>query len=163
MIVQPPASAEDKTNLTDGASSIPREGRILAIDPGEKRIGIALSDPTQTIAQPLCTLTKRAGQRFPFRKVFELIEKHSPVGIVLGLPIAMNGSEDDRALAVRELGIKMNELIQLPVAYCDERFSTARALSAVRDLGGRTRGQKAKVDSLAATVFLQAFLDTRLS
>ncbi len=133
----------------------------MAIDPGEKRIGIALSDPTQTIAQPLVTLTRRTGQRFPLKKLIEIIEEYSPVGVVFGLPISLNGSEDERALAVRKISSVVQEKIQLPVGFCDERFSTSRAHNAVRDLGGKIRGRKEKIDCIAATVFLQAFLDSR--
>lgn len=159
---------EQQTDATEASTTqaktglaIPLVGRVLAIDPGEKRIGLALSDPTQTIAQPLTTFTRRVGQRFPLLKLKTVIEAHSPAGILLGLPVALNGSEDERALAVRSLGATLNAKTKLPVRFWDERMSTSRALSAVQELGGKVRGRKADVDSLAATVFLQAFLDSR--
>ena len=143
------------------APEIPFPGRVFAIDPGTKRIGLAMSDPTQTIAQRKATLSRRAGQRFPLQALKSHLDRHRPVGIVVGLPITPDGSEDEWAANARELGATLTAKTELPVAYWDERMTTARALSAVHDLGGRVRGRKADVDSLAATVLLQAFLDSR--
>ena len=140
---------------------IPIPGRIIAVDPGTKRIGLAISDPTQTLAQPLATLSRREGQRFPMQKLKSFLDQHLPVGVLVGLPIAPDGSEDDRAIAARELGAAINAKTELPVSFWDERMTTARVLSAVKDLNGKMRGRKAEVDSLAATVLLQAFLDSR--
>ena len=89
------------------------------------------------------------------------LEEHEPVGIVVGLPISPEGLEDERAVAARALGSTIAAKTILPVEYWDERMTTARALSAVQELGGRVRGRKEDVDSLAATVLLQAFLDSR--
>lgn len=141
--------------------AIPVPGRILAIDPGMKRIGLAMSDPTQTIAQPLAPLSRRAGQRFPLQALRRHLEQHLPVGIVIGLPLAPNGSEDERAENARHLGALLSTKTALPVAFWDERMTTARAIAAVKDLGGRLRGRKGDVDSLAATALLQTFLDSR--
>jgi len=83
------------------------------------------------------------------------------VGIVVGLPIAPGGVEDGRAKDARELGSILASKTELPVGFWDERMTTARALSAVKDLGGQVRGRKEEVDALAATVLLQSFLDSR--
>jgi putative Holliday junction resolvase len=139
---------------------LPLRGRVLAIDVGDKRIGLALSDPTQTLAQPLATLTRRVGKRFPMGKLKQFIDTHRPVALLLGLPLAPDGSEDERAVAVREVGALLMAKAELPVAYWDERMSTARVHSAVREWGG-TLGRKGDVDQLAATVFLQTYLDSR--
>jgi len=155
------ALPDENTSSPDDSPAIPFTGRIIAIDPGTKRIGLAMSDPTQTIAQPLATLSRRAGQRFPLLGLKSHLEQHLPVGIVVGLPIAPDGSEDERAANSRQLGAILHAKTELPVAYWDERMTTARALSAVKDLGGRVRGRKAEVDGLAATVLLQTFLDSR--
>ncbi len=140
---------------------LPSSGRLLAIDPGEKRIGIALSDPSQTLAQPLTTLSRRAGKRFPLRDLRALLEEHAPVGILIGLPVAPDGSEDERAEAARTVGRLLKEKTGLPVAFWDERLSTARVHSDVRATGGRIGTRKREVDQLAATVLLQSFLDSR--
>lgn len=141
--------------------SIPSTGRLLAVDVGKKRIGLAISDPSQTIAQPLVTLTRRAGKRFPMESLRPHLEELCPVAIVVGLPLASDGTEDERSESVRNAGDLMMNKTNLPVTYWDERMTTARALSAVRELGGRLRGRKESVDQLAATVLLQSFLDSR--
>lgn len=140
---------------------LPSSGRLLAVDWGTKRIGLALSDPGQTIAQPLATLTRRAGKRFPLRQLRHHLDRHHPVGIVIGLPLESDGSEGEAAGAARATGELIAAKTGLPVAYLDERMTTARALGAIRDLGGSVRGRHGEVDQLAATVLLQTFLDGR--
>lgn len=146
--------------MTDG-SDLPAIGRILAIDVGEKRIGLALSDPHQVVAHPLTTLTRRAGRRFPMARLREYLDRHTPVAVVVGLPLTPEGTEDQRAAEARSIGALIHEKAALPVTYWDERMTTARALSAIRDLGGKTRGRKREIDRLAATTLLQSFLDAR--
>jgi putative Holliday junction resolvase len=143
------------------AADLPRSGPLLAIDLGDKRIGLALSDPTQTVAHPLATLQRRPGKRFPLQALRTHLEAHEPAGLVMGLPLTEDGTEDARAAEARETGARLAAKTGLPVAYWDERMTTARALRAVRDLGGGLRGRKADVDKLAATTLLQSFLDSR--
>jgi putative Holliday junction resolvase len=140
---------------------LPSSGRLLALDWGEIRIGLALSDESQTLASPLETLTRRAGKRFPMPRLLELIDEHQPVGAVIGLPLTSDGEEKESAAAARELAGLVGRRSGLPVELWDERMSTARALALVREQGGRTRGRKEDVDALAAAVFLQHFLDAR--
>ena len=142
-------------------SSLPRTGRILALDWGERRIGLALSDETQLIASPLETLTRRAGKRFPMPRFLALVAQHHPVGLVVGLPLAMDGREGPSATAARALGALVGARTGLPVDYQDERYSTIQAEEAVRAMGGRTRGRKEDVDQLAAVVLLQGWLESR--
>jgi putative Holliday junction resolvase len=95
------------------------------------------------------------------RKFRELLEEHDPVAILIGLPVAADGTEDERAKVVRAVGAQIEQKTRLPVAYWDERMSTARVHTAIRDLGGGVRGRKEEVDQLAATVLLQSYLDSR--
>ena len=139
----------------------PNEGRILGIDWGEKRFGLAISDPTQRIAQPLATLTRRKGRRFPMRGLRTHLDAHRLVGIVIGLPLTSEGDEGRAAHEVRQMGSDIHEKTGLPVTYVDERMTTARALRAIEELGGKTAGREGMVDQLAATVLLQALLDRR--
>jgi putative Holliday junction resolvase len=141
--------------------SLPPHGRLIALDWGEIRIGLALSDESQTLASPLETLTRRAGKRFPMPRLLELIGEHRPVGAVIGLPLTPEGEEKESAVAARELADAVGRRSGLPVELWDERMSTARALAVVWEQGGRTRGRKEDVDALAAAVFLQHFLDAR--
>jgi putative Holliday junction resolvase len=143
--------------------ALPTSGRLLAVDWGEVRLGLALSDETQTLASPLETLVRRAGKRLPLARVFALVEAHRPVGVVVGLPLTGEGEEGESAAAARALAGELGHRTGLPVELWDERMSTARALAAIREQGGTTRGRKADVDSLAAAVLLQHFLDARRS
>ncbi len=140
---------------------LPTAGRLLAIDWGEIRIGLALSDESQILASPLETLTRRAGKRFPMPRLLALVGAHQPVGVVVGLPLTAEGEEKESARAARELAGMVTRRSGLPVELWDERMSTARALGVIREQGGRTRGRKEDVDALAAAVFLQHFLDAR--
>jgi putative Holliday junction resolvase len=140
---------------------IPETGRILGVDWGEVRIGLALSDESQTLASPLETLVRRAGKRFPVPRLLELTSLHGPVGIVVGLPLSPEGTEEESAVAAREMAGTIARRTGLPLELWDERMSTARALAAIWEQGGSTRGRKKDVDSLAAAVLLQHFLDAR--
>ena len=140
---------------------LPPSGRLIGIDWGEKRIGLALSDPSQTLAQPLDTLTRRAGRRFPMRAFREHVTTHSPVGVVMGLPLESDGGEGKPARAAREMGDAVAKATGLPVVFFDERMTTSRVRQAVTEMGGKTRGREADVDRLAATLVLQGFLDGR--
>jgi putative Holliday junction resolvase len=136
-------------------------GRLLGVDWGERRIGLALSDETRTLAQPLTTLTRRSGKRFPMRKFLTLLEQHAVTGVVVGLPLDQEGAEAEAAAAARALAADIAQHSGQPVELWDERLSTARALRAVRAMGGSTRGRKDDVDALAAALLLQHYLDAK--
>ena len=142
-------------------SNLPSAGRLLAVDWGEKRIGIACSDESQTLAQPLTTLTRRTGKRFPMQRLLALLETRAVTGIVVGLPLDERGEEGASARAARELAAAIGRHTGLPVSLWDERFTTARVHAAVREMGGTTRGRKGDVDALAAALLLQHYLDAK--
>ena len=134
----------------------------MAVDWGERRIGLALSDETQVLAQPLTTLTRRAGKRFPMARLLQHITKHNVVGIVVGLPLDETGAEGDAAHAARALADDIKRRAgELEVSMWDERMTTARVLAAIREMGGTTRGRKADVDAMAAALLLQHYLDAQ--
>ncbi len=143
------------------AMSLPTRGRLLALDWGELRIGLALCDESQVLATPLETLQRREGKRLPMPRLLQLVALHNPVGVVVGLPLSMEGTEGDSAIAAREMATTVTRRTGLPLELWDERMSTARALATIREQGGSTRGRKADVDALAAAVLLQHFLDAR--
>jgi putative Holliday junction resolvase len=142
-------------------SSIPTTGRILALDWGERRFGVARCDETQTLATPLETLVRREGKRFPMPRFLEIVAEAKAVGIIVGLPLGLDGSEKENAAAARELADLVARRTELPVEMVDERFTTVSALDAIREVGGSTRGRKEEVDALAASILLQGFLDGR--
>jgi len=131
------------------------------VDWGEVRIGLALSDETQLLASPLETLSRRPGRRFPMPRFLALVTEHRPVGVVVGLPLTAEGAEEESAIAARALGRLIGQRTTLPVEFWDERMSTARALGAIREVGGSPRGRREDVDALAASVLLQHWLDAR--
>ena len=133
-------------------------GRWLAIDWGERRIGLAISDPTGTIAGPAGVIERRAGKRPPVAELVRRAVSLEARGIVMGLPLDGNGEETARSAECRRVAAELAKRTSLPVALLDERFTTAAALRAVRDMGGSTRGRKGDVDALAATVLLQQAL-----
>lgn len=139
--------------------------RILAIDYGERRIGLALSDPTAIIASPLPTLARRRGKRPPVAPVAALAEENEVAEVVIGLPLTLEGEESDWTREVRAFGAALGERTGLPIAYHDERMTSVRAERAVRSLGlsRQQREEKGRVDAAAAVLILQAYLDSRRS
>jgi len=135
--------------------------RILGVDYGERRIGLAVSDPSGVIAQPLPTLLRRLGKRPPVQAVADLAREWQVQAIVVGLPLTLAGDESDWTREARAFGDKLGERTGLPVHFVDERMTSVRAERAVRSLGLRRtqREQKGRVDAAAAVLILQAFLD----
>jgi putative Holliday junction resolvase len=137
----------------------PALARYLAIDYGEKRVGLAISDPIGMIASPAGFIARRAGKRPPVAELVRRAEALEAKGFVLGLPLDGNGNETNRTREVRAVGSELEKRTGLPVRYLDERYTTAVALRTVRAMGGSTRGRKGDVDSLSAAVLLQQLLD----
>lgn len=136
-------------------SPLPTPGRILAIDYGEKRIGLAVSDETRTVASPAGFIARRAGKRAPVAELVRRVEEFDATAVVMGLPLNDEGDETPRAAEVRQVAAELERRTTRPVRLVDERYTTAAALRAVREMGGTTRGRKGDVDALAATVLLQ--------
>lgn len=137
--------------------------RILGIDYGERRVGLALSDPTGTIATPLPTLQRRKGKRPPVAPVARLVEEHDVREIVVGLPLTLEGDESDWTREVRAFGEAVASRTGRSVAFQDERLTSVRAERAIRSIGlGRDKlREKERVDAAAAVLILQAYLDAR--
>ena len=135
-------------------------GRVLAIDYGERRIGLAVSDPTRTIASPAGFVTRRAGKRPPVAALVRQAVSLDATALVLGLPLDDAGNETARSEEVRRVGAELERRTGLPVTLVDERYTTAAALRAIHTMGGSTRGRRGDVDALAATILLQHALAT---
>ena len=132
--------------------------RILAIDPGKVRLGLAISDAEHRIASPLTTYTRgdpeRDGQFF--RKV---VEDEEVGAIIIGLPVHLDGREGEQAKAARVFGAWLHGVTGLPCVFFDERFTTFEAESALLEAGLTRKKRKARRDRVAAQVLLQTFLD----
>lgn len=135
-------------------------GRVVAIDYGERRIGLAVSDPTRMIASPAGFVTRRVGKRPPVAELVRQAEALEATALVLGLPLDDAGNETPRSEEVRRIAAEMERRTGLSVTLVDERYTTAAALRAIRDMGGSPRGRRGDVDSLAATILLQHALAT---
>lgn len=130
-------------------------GRLLAVDYGERRIGLAISDPMGIIASPAGFIQRRAGKRPPIAEIIRRATELEARGFVLGLPLDQEGSDTERSMEVRRIGEELQRRTGLTVELIDERYTTAAALRAIREMGGSTRDRKGDVDALAATVLLQ--------
>jgi putative holliday junction resolvase len=139
----------------NGVTSHGDRGRFLAIDYGEKRIGLAISDPSGTIASPAGHIVRRAGKRPPIAEMIRRAEALEARGFVVGLPLDGNGDETPRSTETRRIAATLAERTGLPVELVDERFTTAAARRAIHEMGGSTRERRGDVDALAATVLLQ--------
>lgn len=133
-------------------------GRWMAIDWGERRIGLAISDPSGLIASPAGVIIRRAGKRPPIAELVRRSEALEARGVVMGLPLDGEGRDTPRSLECRRVAAELARRTSLPVALLDERYTTASALRGVREAGGRIADRKADVDALAAAVLLQLAL-----
>jgi putative Holliday junction resolvase len=134
--------------------------RVAAFDYGTRRIGIAVTDPTRTIAYPLGTVSRRAGKRPPWPELLRLLEEHEVGEVVIGLPLSLAGEEEEWAVEVREFGAQVARRTGLPVHWVDERMTSVRAERTVRGMGLRkaAREEKERIDAAAAALILEAFL-----
>jgi putative holliday junction resolvase len=135
--------------------------RLLGLDIGERRIGVAVSDEKRRIATPLKVLDGSAlANPAPLRTIAEDFEVD---GLVIGLPLSLDGSEGPQAARVREVGRRLSEALGLPVAYVDERLSSVQASRAMQDAGVSSKGQRGRLDMVAAALLLQGYLDSMRS
>lgn len=134
-------------------------GRILGLDPGERRIGVALSDPLGIIAQPHLVIDKRTDD--VLARVRELISEFEVSEIVIGLPVSLSGAEGPSADKARALGQDIAETLGVTVSYFDERFTSIQAEAALLEGGMRRQARKEARDKVAAAIMLQGFVDKR--
>lgn len=133
--------------------------RFLAVDYGEKRVGLAISDELGMIASPAGFITRRAGKRAPIAEIIRHAESLGARGFVVGLPLDGNGNETEWTAEVRRIGAELEKRTSLPVQYRDERYTTAASLRTIREMDGSTRGRKGDVDAMAAAMLLQQALN----
>lgn len=134
--------------------------RWLAIDLGDRRIGLAVSDPSGMIASPAGHIERRAGKRPPLTAMLAKATELEAEGFVVGLALDQMGEDTPRAAEARRLAQELSTRTGLPAELVDERFTTSAALRAVQEMEGSTRDRKGDVDALAATVLLQHALRT---
>ena len=134
--------------------------RILAIDYGSTRIGLALGDPTGTLARPLPFVPAKADAKLA-REIVEIAKKNDVHLFVLGLPRNMDGTSGEAATKVQAFAATLKEATPLPIKLVDERLSTVQASRQLQESGKNTRKQRGQIDSEAACVLLQGYLDSQ--
>lgn len=133
-------------------------GRLLGVDFGTVRVGLAISDPDRILASPLATYS-RQGPEADARYFRELAVAERVVGLVVGLPVHMSGQEGQKAAEARAFGNWLAELMRLPVVFWDERYTTAEAERLLLGAQLTSKRRKARRDRVAAQILLQSYLD----
>jgi putative Holliday junction resolvase len=134
--------------------------RVLAIDFGSARIGLALSDPTGTLARPLPFLPAKGDVKLA-REIAALADKEQVERILLGLPRHMNGTLGEAAAKVQAFATALGTATKIPIQLVDERLTTVQASRQLHEAGRDARAQRGRIDSEAAAVLLQGWLDAR--
>lgn len=137
--------------------------RVLGIDLGSKRIGIAASDRSGTIASPLTVLQRCGSQGGDHRNIAKIVVEEEAVAIIVGLPLNMDGSEGKAAQSARAEVERMATVVGVPVYVHDERLTTVAADRVMMEQNMNAQARRKVVDKWAAAVILQAWLDSRES
>ena len=132
--------------------------RVLAIDYGERRIGLALSDPEGIIATPLPPVPN---DKRSIEKIKELVENKNVEYVILGNPLRLSGKEEIQSNKVREFSKVLKEAISCPLELVDERLTTVSASKILHNMGYSPSKSRDKIDSLAAAILLEGFLERR--
>ena len=136
-------------------------GRVMALDVGDVRIGIVVSDLMGIIANPLETYTRKGNLDIDARYVAELAVSKEVTLIISGLPLGLNGQENEQTNKTREFIDKLVEVCDIPVEYLDERFTTLSAERVLIEGNVRRENRKKVIDKVAATIILQNYLDRK--
>ena len=150
--------ASPDLTLTELATTLPASGALIGLDLGTKTIGLAISDPGRRIASPLLTL-RRTKFKADAAALLKQAVDNAAVGLVLGLPLNMDGSEGPRAQSTRAFARNLAALTPLPIVFWDERLSTAAVTRTLLDADASRRRRAALVDKMAAAYILQGALD----
>jgi len=136
----------------------PPPGRVLGLDLGDVRIGVAISDPERRLAVPVGTVQvgRPPGE---MRAIADLVAEHAAVLVVLGEPVSMDGSRGTRATHAASFAEALRAFLDVPVVLHDERLSTVEAERSLREAGVTGRRRRSVVDAAAAQIILQAWLD----
>lgn len=146
----------------DLGDTLPLTGRLVAIDLGEVRVGVAVSDPGQVVATPAETLDVERGADGPtLDAVVAAVERHDAAGVVVGLPRTLEGREDTAARRARRFAEGVRERTSLPVRLWDERFTTVEAERVLLDADVSRAGRRTSIDRVAASVLLQGVLESQ--
>ena len=140
-----------------------KPGRVMALDLGEKRIGVALCDPDGVLASPYTTIERSGDLAADHREIFSTVADVGAERVVVGLPLSMSGEKGRAALAAEKEVQKLRKALPVPVELVDERLTTVSAARALTAAGVSARRQRkgGRIDQEAAVVLLQSWLDAR--
>jgi putative holliday junction resolvase len=133
--------------------------RALALDLGSKRIGVASSDTTRTLASPVTVLERRGNHAADHKAIGDIIAEYEPDVLVVGLPLSLTGAEGHATKLIRDEVVEMELVFQIPIVFHDERFTTATAHASMKERKMNEKDRRKVVDKVAAAVLLQAWLD----
>ena len=136
-------------------------GRVVGIDLGSRRIGLAVSDSAQTVATPVRAVTRSGDTESDWRQIASVIEEYGAVGVVVGVPLSLSGSPGPAAATALDEARKLREALGVEVETIDERFTTTVAASGLRASGRKARRQRDVIDAAAAAELLQTWLARR--
>jgi putative Holliday junction resolvase len=134
--------------------------RLLALDVGEARVGVAVSDPTGTLASPLTVLQRRSDKAL-FKALLDIIRKENPEAIIVGYPRSLSGAVHIQAQSVAAFAEQLRHRVACPVILWDERLSTVAAKREMVAAGTKPARRRAMLDAIAASIILQNYLDYR--
>lgn len=133
--------------------------RYLCLDPGRRRIGVALSDETLLIATPFGVIHVRTQEQV-FRDVARLVEQHEAGRLIIGLPLQLNGQEGIEAGRARAFAADLENYVTVPIDFMDERLTSVEADRLMLEAGYKREKRRANIDAAAAALILQAYLDS---
>jgi len=132
----------------------------MALDLGERRIGVAISDPTRILARSLCVLERRS-KKEDFTAIAELVREHGVDLVVVGHPRSLDGTIGPQARRVQRYADALAEVLPVPLILWDERLSTSTAEQLMIEAGRPARKRRKRIDAVAAAVILQDYLDAQ--
>ena len=137
-----------------------RSARLLALDVGERRVGVAVGDAMGWLARPLTIITRRS-KREDFAAIAQLVDEQGAIAVVVGYPLNMDGSAGGQARRVARYARELESVLQVPVLLWDERLSSQEAADRLREAAGNRRKRRKHLDDAAAAVILQEYLDAQ--
>ncbi len=132
--------------------------RMLALDVGDRRVGVAVSDPLGLWARPLTVITRRSRAQ-DYQAIAALVEEHEVSRVVVGHPLELHGAVGPQAQRVERYAAGLAEYLPVPLVFWDERLSTVEAERVLHEAGETTRQYRGRLDAVAAAVILQSYLD----
>ncbi len=130
--------------------------RLLAIDYGEVRVGIALSDPLRIISKPYIVLSNNENL---LEEIQKIIRKESVGKIILGLPLNLQGEDSKKTIEVREFKQTLADFIDIPIEFYDERYTTSEATDVLKKMGYDSKQRRKVIDMMAASIILKSYMD----